>query len=59
MKKNRRFRIKNNYIKRNDNNNIIIIKEQENQIIEYNNRLKTIENKYKKLEEELNCKSMF
>ena len=46
-------------LKENDNNNIIIIKEQEDQIIEYNNRLKTIENKYKKLEEELNCKVCF
>ena len=48
-----------NFLEINDQNNITIIKQQEDQIIEYNNRIKIIENDKKQLEEQMNCKICF
>ena len=39
-----------------DKNNVLIIKQQETQIIEYNNKIKNIEKEKKLLEEQFNCK---
>ena len=43
----------------NDKNNLCIIKQQEDQIIEYNNKMRTIENHKKHLEDQMNCKICF
>jgi len=48
-----------NILQINDKNNISIIKKQEDQIIEYNNKIKQIEIKKKQLEENINCKICF
>ena len=48
-----------NFLEINDQNNITIIKQQEDQIIEYNNRIKNIEKDKKQLEEQMNCKICF
>ena len=48
-----------NVLENNDKNNITIIKQQEDQIMEYNNRIKNIEKGNKQLEEHMNCKICF
>jgi len=51
--------LKINDLENNDKNNILIIKQQENQILEYNNKIKSVENEKKLLEEQYNCKVCF
>jgi hypothetical protein len=46
-------------LENNDKNNTLIIKQQEKQILEYNNKIKSVENQKKQLEEQFNCKVCF
>jgi len=46
-------------LENNDKNNTLVIQQQEKQILEYNNKIKTVENEKKLLEEQFNCKICF
>ena len=46
-------------LENNDKNNTLIIKQQEKQILEYNNKIKSVENEKKLLEEQFTCKVCF
>ena len=46
-------------LENNDKNNTVVIHQQEKQILEYNSKIKTIENEKKLLEEQFNCKVCF
>ena len=46
-------------LENNEKNNTLIIKQQEKQILEYNNKIKSVENQKKQLEEQFNCKVCF
>ena len=46
-------------LENNEKNNTLIIKQQEKQILEYNNKIKSVENEKKLLEEQFTCKVCF
>jgi len=46
-------------LENNDKNNTLVIQQQEKQILEYNNKIKLVENEKKILEEQFNCKICF
>lgn len=46
-------------LENNDKNNTLLIKQQEKQILEYNNKIKSVENEKKLLEEQFTCKVCF
>lgn len=48
-----------NFLEITEQDNITIIKQQEDQIMEYNSRIKNIEKDKKQLEEQMNCKICF
>ena len=59
MKKIEDLNEKINLLEITEQDNITIIKQQEDQIMEYNNRIKNIEKDKKQLEEQMNCKICF
>jgi len=51
--------LKINLLETNDKNNLYIIKQQEDQIMQFNSKIKCVENHKKQLEDQMNCKICF